>query len=80
MKIIRVDGRPHLCLFALKDINPGEEITYNNGDSDWPWRNKVLEIKLYFQTTSTGTGCVILLSLNTISKAVSNCSMQSNCN
>ncbi|XP_055080972.1 uncharacterized protein LOC129456606 [Periophthalmus magnuspinnatus] len=41
MKIIRVDGRPHLCLFALKDISPGEEITYNYGDSDWPWRSKI---------------------------------------
>ncbi|CAL8238281.1 unnamed protein product, partial [Merluccius merluccius] len=38
MKVTRVDGRPHLCLFALKDIGPGEEITY--GDSDWPWRSK----------------------------------------
>ncbi|XP_044185682.1 N-lysine methyltransferase KMT5A-A-like [Thunnus albacares] len=23
------------------DIRPGEEITYNYGDSDWPWRLKV---------------------------------------
>ncbi|CAL8270436.1 unnamed protein product [Arctogadus glacialis] len=40
MKIIRLDGKPHLCLFATKDISPGEEITYNYGDSHWPWRNK----------------------------------------
>ncbi|XP_041864344.1 N-lysine methyltransferase KMT5A-A-like isoform X2 [Melanotaenia boesemani] len=40
MKVIRVDGRPHLCLFALKNIAVGEEITYNYGDSDWPWRKK----------------------------------------
>ncbi|KAJ4922558.1 hypothetical protein JOQ06_016562 [Pogonophryne albipinna] len=25
---------------AIKDISPGEEITYNYGDSDWPWRCK----------------------------------------
>ncbi|MEQ2158984.1 hypothetical protein GOODEAATRI_017806 [Goodea atripinnis] len=41
MKVTGVDGRPHLCLFALKDIGPGEEITYNYGDSDRPWRSKV---------------------------------------
>ncbi|KAI3365063.1 hypothetical protein L3Q82_010179 [Scortum barcoo] len=41
MKTIKVDGKPHLCLFALKDISPGEEITYNYGDFDWPWRCKV---------------------------------------
>ncbi|KAL0146649.1 hypothetical protein M9458_057989, partial [Cirrhinus mrigala] len=38
MKTIRVDGRPHLCLFALRNICPGEEITYDYGDSEWPWR------------------------------------------
>nr|XP_024655137.1 histone-lysine N-methyltransferase set-1-like [Maylandia zebra] len=40
MTVTRVDGRPHLCLFAIKDIGPGEEITYNYGDSNWPWRSK----------------------------------------
>ncbi|XP_035989894.1 N-lysine methyltransferase KMT5A-A-like, partial [Fundulus heteroclitus] len=40
MKKILVDGKPHLCLFAVKDINPGEEITYNYGGTDWPWREK----------------------------------------
>lgn len=41
MKTITVNGKPHLCLFAIKDIKPGEEITYNYGNSDWPWRVKV---------------------------------------
>ncbi|XDV25875.1 hypothetical protein PO909_029708, partial [Leuciscus waleckii] len=41
MKIIRVDKKPHLCLFAIKDIRPGEEISYNYGDSEWPWRHQV---------------------------------------
>ncbi|XP_053499892.1 N-lysine methyltransferase KMT5A-A-like isoform X2 [Ictalurus furcatus] len=41
MKTITVDRKPHLCLFAIKDISPGEEICYNYGDSDWPWRSKV---------------------------------------
>ncbi|XP_043960953.1 cell wall protein DAN4-like [Gambusia affinis] len=41
MKTITVNGKPHLCLFAIKDINPGEEITYNYGNAEWPWRVKV---------------------------------------
>ncbi|XP_073329216.1 histone-lysine N-methyltransferase set-1-like [Pagrus major] len=40
IKTIDVGGMPHLCLFALRDIAPGEEITYNYGDSDWPWRRQ----------------------------------------
>lgn len=41
METITVDGKTQLCLFALKDINPGEEITYNYGVSDCPWISKV---------------------------------------
>ena len=44
MKYLTVQGKPHLCLFALRDISPGEEITYNYGDSDWPWRCKVIKL------------------------------------
>ena len=40
MKYLNMQGKPHLCLFATWDINPGEEITYNYGDSDWPWRSR----------------------------------------
>ncbi|KAL2076509.1 hypothetical protein ACEWY4_027894 [Coilia grayii] len=40
MKRILVDGKPHLCLFAAKDIHRGEEITYDYGDNNWPWREK----------------------------------------
>ncbi|XP_066531427.1 uncharacterized protein [Hoplias malabaricus] len=38
MKIISVCGVPHLCLFALRDIQPGEEISYDYGGYDLPWR------------------------------------------
>lgn len=41
MKKIDVDGKPHLCLFVLKDIQKGEEITYDYGPFDWPWREQV---------------------------------------
>ncbi|MEQ2260013.1 hypothetical protein XENORESO_019744 [Xenotaenia resolanae] len=45
MKYLTVQGKPHLCLFATREINQGEEITYNYGDSDWPWRCKVVKLK-----------------------------------
>ncbi len=38
MKRIVVEGKPHLCLFAARNIIPGEELTYDYGGSDWPWR------------------------------------------
>ncbi|KAL6457496.1 hypothetical protein MHYP_G00344590 [Metynnis hypsauchen] len=41
MKRLIVEGRPHLCLFALRDITPGEELTYDYGDADRPWRSEV---------------------------------------
>ncbi|XP_067220039.1 uncharacterized protein [Chanodichthys erythropterus] len=42
VKTIIVDGRPHLCLFSIRDIFPDEEVTYNYGDSSWPWRLREL--------------------------------------
>ncbi|XP_054461684.1 uncharacterized protein LOC129097029 isoform X2 [Anoplopoma fimbria] len=39
MKKIVFEGKPHLCLFALTEISPGEEITYSYGDSSYPWRS-----------------------------------------
>ncbi|XP_065152045.1 uncharacterized protein [Paramisgurnus dabryanus] len=41
IRTVEVNKKPHLCLFAVRDIQPGEEITYSYGDSDWPWRAKV---------------------------------------
>uniref|UniRef100_A0A8C1PWY1 SET domain-containing protein n=1 Tax=Cyprinus carpio TaxID=7962 RepID=A0A8C1PWY1_CYPCA len=41
MKTIKVNENPHLCLFAIRDITAGEELTYNYGDSNWAWRAQV---------------------------------------
>ncbi|XP_041938735.1 uncharacterized protein LOC121700097 isoform X6 [Alosa sapidissima] len=40
MKLIEADGKPHLCLFALKEIMAGTEITYDYGGKEWPWRKE----------------------------------------
>ncbi|KAI7798716.1 histone-lysine N-methyltransferase SETD5 isoform X3 [Triplophysa rosa] len=55
MKTIRVDGKPHLCLFAIRSICPGEEITYNYGDSEWPWRCKLATVKKQWKPQDTAT-------------------------
>lgn len=39
-KILDVDGKPHLCLFAIKDIDAGEEISYDYGGHNLPWRSR----------------------------------------
>ncbi|XP_039677045.1 uncharacterized protein LOC120571949 isoform X2 [Perca fluviatilis] len=44
MKKIEVNGKPHLCLFALNNIKEGEEITYDYGGEDCPWRTQTTSI------------------------------------
>lgn len=41
MEKIVCEGKPHLCLFAVKQISADEEITYNYGNSSYPWRQTV---------------------------------------
>uniref|UniRef100_A0AAV2LLR7 SET domain-containing protein n=1 Tax=Knipowitschia caucasica TaxID=637954 RepID=A0AAV2LLR7_KNICA len=41
IKRIDVNGKPHLCLFAVDDIKQGEEITYDYGGEDCPWRTQM---------------------------------------
>ncbi|XP_048044044.1 N-lysine methyltransferase KMT5A-A-like [Megalobrama amblycephala] len=53
VKTLIVDGRPHLCLFSIRDIFPDEEVTYNYGDSSWPW----LLRELCDETSVTVTEC-----------------------
>jgi len=42
-KVVGTDGNPYLCLFAIKDIEPGWEVRYNYGEDPkkmW-WRESV---------------------------------------
>jgi len=39
-KVTGVDSKPRLCLFACRDINPGDEITYDYGTGNYPWRQE----------------------------------------
>jgi len=42
MKVITLQYLPHLCLFALRDINAGDEIRYNYGSfGHFPWHKQV---------------------------------------
>nr|XP_043879455.1 uncharacterized protein LOC122767933 isoform X2 [Solea senegalensis] len=38
IKKMTVQGKPHLCLFAIQNIQAETEITYDYGKSQWPWR------------------------------------------
>ncbi|XP_059205277.1 uncharacterized protein LOC131984472 [Centropristis striata] len=40
VKTVVCEEKPHLCLFAVTEISPGDEITFNYGDSSYPWRSK----------------------------------------
>ncbi|XP_077388778.1 uncharacterized protein LOC144026107 isoform X4 [Festucalex cinctus] len=53
MKVIEVGGLPHLCLFAIRDIAPGEELSYNYGNSDWPWRKKTPSLEAAEDTNAS---------------------------
>ncbi len=41
MRKIMVGDTPHLCLFAKRDILLKEEISYDYGVANLPWRAKV---------------------------------------
>lgn len=38
MKIVEVDKSPHLCIFASRNIQQGEELRYDYGVATLPWR------------------------------------------
>ena len=38
MKKIIIEDYPHLVLYAKEDIKPGQELRYDYGVKDLPWR------------------------------------------
>jgi len=39
MRVLLEGVVPHLCLFAVQNVHPGDKITYNYGkDQSFPWR------------------------------------------
>jgi hypothetical protein len=38
MKMFMKEGKPYLALFASRDLCIGEELRYDYGVSDLPWR------------------------------------------
>jgi len=41
-KLLMIDSNPHIAIFASRDIEPGEEIDYDYGGKDLPWRKVTL--------------------------------------
>jgi len=46
MKVIDVENCPHLCIFSNKRILAGEELRYDYGVDDLPWRKKRVQVGL----------------------------------
>lgn len=40
IKKIIVNNAPHLCIFALRDINKDDELRYDYGEKNTPWRKR----------------------------------------
>ena len=40
VKKVVVSNTPHLCFFAYRDINIGDELRYDYGSKDLEWRKK----------------------------------------
>jgi len=39
-KVVAFDGMPHVLIIAGRDIGTGEELRYDYGVADAPWRNR----------------------------------------
>ncbi|XP_052692480.1 N-lysine methyltransferase KMT5A-like isoform X3 [Crassostrea angulata] len=45
MRLLVTENYPRLCLFANRDIKAGEELRYDYGEANLPWRQKLLILK-----------------------------------
>ena len=46
MKCVMVDDKPHLCLFALKELSHGDELRYHYGVTGMPWQKVIARIEI----------------------------------
>ncbi|XP_059187245.1 N-lysine methyltransferase KMT5A-like isoform X2 [Centropristis striata] len=51
VKKMTVQGKPHLCLFAIEEIQAESEITYDYGKSQWPWRALTPSVQILTQSS-----------------------------
>ena len=53
MRVLSVDDRPCLCLFALADIQVNDEILYDYGLSDYPFIDAETLVSVVFSLFSS---------------------------
>lgn len=66
VKVVIAGEKPHLCLFASKNLNAGEEIRYDYGKKlSFPWRvSLTFRTFVYMYFLITGSLLLIYLYLN----------------
>ena len=52
IKLKIFNNYPRLCLFATRDISVGEEIRYDYGDGNAPWRKSKVNAQLHLRFDS----------------------------
>ena len=60
------NGKVHLCLFGLVDIGINEELRYNYGMKDLPWRQVRTWTQLHFYPSSHQDSQSLSLVLNLV--------------
>lgn len=55
-QILDEQKNPHLCAFAIRKINAGEEIVYDYGDPNCPWRHVFIFMFTHFVTPHLSQG------------------------
>jgi len=47
-KVLSVDGKPHLCIFAIRDMKSGEQVLYDYGVAKLPFTDLVSLFRKFF--------------------------------
>ena len=56
--VVTKNDEPILCLFAIRDIIPGEEILYDYGEANYPWENEV-NVLCCYNNSGTWVLCMV---------------------
>jgi len=70
MKVMVIDGLPHLCLFALADISAGTQVLYDYGIKNLPFEDRVSCIQCISHTALLQHSTMKLVFTTTAAKNI----------